>query len=295
MNWRVILITLIILGCVGKSCVTVIDDFGYEVYVEKYPERIVSLSPSSTEILFALGLGDRVVGVTDQCNYPPEVLKLKEEGKISSVGGYSAVDVERVLRLKPDLVIASYGNGYQVVRTLKDFVPVLGLNPKNVSGVMKDVMLIGKVCGVEDNATKLVEWMKDKMKVGKHRWKPKILHIIWNNPIWVSGRGTFVDDLIRLAGGTNAVNESGWVVLSLEDLIRIDPDLIIVNSGDGMNSKGRNVLYEWIMGDENLKVLKAVRTGRVYVIDSDLISRPSHRVVYVIENISNIIDLALKS
>ena len=295
MNWRVILITLIILGCVGKSCVTVIDDFGYEVYVEKYPERIVSLSPSSTEILFALGLGDRVVGVTDQCNYPPEVLKLKEEGKISSVGGYSAVDVERVLRLKPDLVIASYGNGYQVVRTLKDFVPVLGLNPKNVSGVMKDVMLIGKVCGVEDNATKLVEWMKDKMKVGKHRWKPKILHIIWNNPIWVSGRETFVDDLIRLAGGTNAVNESGWVVLSLEDLIRIDPDLIIVNSGDGMNSKGRNVLYEWIMGDENLKVLKAVRTGRVYVIDSDLISRPSHRVVYVIENISNIIDLALKS
>jgi len=295
MNWRVILITLIILGCVGKSCVTVIDDFGYEVYVEKYPERIVSLSPSSTEILFALGLGDRVVGVTDQCNYPPEVLKLKEEGKISSVGGFSAVDVERVLRLKPDLVIASYGNGYQVVRTLKDFVPVLCLNPKNVSGVMRDVMLIGKVCGVEGNATKLVEWMKDKMKVGKHRWKPRILHIVWNNPIWVSGRGTFVDDLIRLAGGTNAVNESGWVVLSLEDLIRIDPDLIIVNSGDGMNSKGRNVLYEWIMGDENLKVLKAVRTGRVYVIDSDLISRPSHRVVYVIENISNIIDLALKS
>ncbi len=278
----------------NKTYVVVVDDFGFRVAVKKYPHRIVSLAPSNTEILFALGLGDRVVGVTDYCNYPPIVLKLKREGKLKSVGGYSTVDVESVVRLHPDLVVASYGNGLGVVKALKSFgIAVICLNPKNVTGIERDVMLLGKVCGVEENATKLVEWMESKIrevKSKRHPWKPRIVHIVWNDPIWVSGRDTFIDDAIRIAGGVNAVNESGWVVLSLEDLIRMNPDIIIVNSGNGMSSKGENVLYDWVM--KNLKMLRAVKCGNVYVVDADTISRPSYRIVYAIENVSTIIDRA---
>ncbi len=276
--------------------VVVKDDFGYIVTVKKYPKRIVSLAPSNTEILFALGLEDRIVGVTDYCNYPPEVLKLKSEGKVKSIGGYSTVDVERVVRLKPDLVVASYGNGFGVIKALKDFgIPVICLNPKNVTDVIRDVELIGIVCGVKENATKLVNWMKSeitRIKAKEHMWKPKIIHIVWNDPIWVSGRDTFVDDVISIAGGINAVNESGWVVISLEDLIRINPDIIIVNSGNGMSSKGKDIIYEWVISNSYLKRIKAVECGNVYVIDADLICRPSYRVIYAIEKISTIIDEA---
>ncbi|ADB57368.1 ABC transporter substrate-binding protein [Archaeoglobus profundus] len=314
MNLRLLItlvLAVILLGCSSHSTnhstegflikenttyVIVKDDFGYVVAVKKYPKRIVSLAPSNTEILFALGLRDRVVGVTDYCDYPPEILKLKKEGKIVSVGGYSTVDVEKVVRLKPDLVVASYGNGFGVIKALKDFgITVVALNPKNVTDVMRDAELLGKVCGVEENATKLVEWMKDeiaKVKAKKHPWKPKILHIVWNDPIWVSGRGTFVDDVIKIAGGVNVVNESGWVVVSLEDLIRMNPDIIIVNSGNGMDSKGENILYDWVMNNNYLKKLKAVRCGNVYVIDANIICRPSYRIVYAIENLSKIVDVA---
>ncbi len=306
MNPRLCLIFLaVLLACCAQpqhfvlkensTYVVVKDDFGNVVSVKKYPKRIVSLAPSNTEILFALGLGDRVVGVTDYCNYPPIVLKLKREGKIVSVGGYSTVDVEKVVRLKPDLVVASYGNGYDVVRALRSYgIAVIALNPKNVTDIMKDIELVGKVCGVEENATKLVEWMKEKIeevKKRRHEWRPKIVHIVWNDPIWVSGRGTFIDDAIRIAGGVNAVNESGWVVLSLEDLIRLNPDIIIVNSGNGMNSHGENILYDWAM---SLKMLKAVRCGNVYVLDADIVCRPSYRIVYAIENVSSIIDEAYR-
>ena len=304
----IMLIVLLILGCsqhsnssieINETHVTVVDDFGFKVIVEKYPKRIVSLAPSNTEILFALGLGDRVVGVTDYCNYPPEVVKLKRVGKIQSVGGYSTVNVEKVIRLKPDLVVASYGNGLEVIKTLKEFgIPVICLNPKNLTGIEKDIYLLGVVCGVEDNASKLVNWMEEKIKAvkaKKHNWKPKIVHIVWNDPIWVSGRDTFVDDLITTAGGVNAVKQSGWVVLSLEDLIRLNPDIIIVNSGNGMSAKGRNIIYEWVVSNELLKNVNAVKYGNVYVVDADMICRPSYRAVYVLENISRIIDLAYEN
>ena len=281
---------------VNDTHVTVVDDFGNVVTVKKYPKRIVSLSPSNTEILFALGLKDRVVGVTDYCNYPPEVLELKKTGKVQSVGGYSTVDVERVLRLKPDLVVASYGNGVEIVKTIEGFgIPVLSLNPKNLSGIKNDIRLLGIVCGVEDKAEELIDFMDSKIasvKSKKHPWKPKIVHIVWNDPIWVSGRDTFVDDLITTAGGVNAVEESGWVVISLEDLIRMNPDIIIVNSGSGMSSKGRSIIYDWITSDPLLKNVNAVKYGNVYVFDADLICRPSYRSVYVLENMSRIIDLS---
>ncbi|AIY90885.1 ABC transporter substrate-binding protein [Geoglobus acetivorans] len=271
-----------------KFPITVTDDFGFNVTVDKKPERIISLAPSNTEILFALGLGDRIVGVTEYCNYPEEA---KERPK---VGGYSTIDIEKVLSLKPDLVVASFGNGEETIQTLKEYnLTVIALNPKDLKGIIRDIEMLGKVTGEEENATRLIKMMENKIetvkaKAEKMEARPKVAHILWHDPIYVSGNGTFVNELITIAGGQNAFGDvEGWKVVSIEDLYSKDPDIIIVNSGDGMNANGENIIYEWVTSE--LKDLRAVKEGKVFVINSDMISRPSYRLVYALEEISNII------
>ncbi|MET1124941.1 MAG: ABC transporter substrate-binding protein [Archaeoglobaceae archaeon] len=278
----IVLLSLCAQPQIEEGKIRVVDDTGSVVVLSEPAKRIVSLAPSNTEILFAIGAGDQVVGVTDYCNYPPEVLKLKEEGKLKSVGGYTTVNVERVVALKPDLVVAAYGNGLETIETLRRFgLNVVAFNPRNISDVMRSILILGKLTGHEEEAEKLVEDMKRKLKYveecvkGKRRLK--VVHILWHDPVYVSGAQTFIDEVIRIAGGVNAFNFSGWRVVSVEDIIAADPDVIIVNSGSGMGG-GRNVIYEWVVSDPLLSDVKAVREGRVYVIDADIISRPSYRL-----------------
>jgi len=266
-----------------------VDDTGYGIK-NVNPRRIVSLAPSNTEILFAIGAGDRVVGVTDYCNYPPEVVEKKERGEIVSVGGYSTVNIERVISLNPDLVVASYGNGLETIEALRNLgVYVIAFNPRSVEDVMRSIYLIGVATGNVEEAKKLVKEMvakiEDVRKKVKNERKVRVAHVIWHDPIWVSGKETFADDVISLAGGINVFNFSGWKIVSVEDLIAANPEVIIVNSGSGMGG-GRNIIYEWIMGDERLKSVEAVKTGRVYIIDADIISRPSYRLAEAVEIIA---------
>ncbi len=271
---------------------TPVDDTGFPVK-NVNPKRIVSLAPSNTEILFALGLKDRIVGVTDYCDYPPEVVEMKKSGKLVSVGGYSTVNIEKVLALNPDLVVASYGNGLDTIEALRNFgIYVIAFDPKSVKDVMKDIILIGIATGKYDEAKELVKRMTEKIeevrKEVKGNPKVRVAHIVWHDPIWVTGRDTFVNDVIELAGGENVFNFSGWRVVSVEDLIAANPDVILVNSGSGM-SGGKNVIYDWIMSDERLKSIKAVREGRVYVIDAAIISRPSYRLADAVKIVAELL------
>jgi len=267
-----------------------VDDTGYPIKPNTTPKRIVSLAPSNTEILFAIGAGKQVVGVTDYCNYPPEVLEKKRSGELKSVGGYSTVNIERVLALKPDLVVASYGNGLPTIQTLRNYgLYVIAFNPKNMSDVMKDIILMGIATGHYKEAKQLVLKMAKKIENVKEKVKGKrrvrVAHIVWHDPIWVSGRDTFVDDIIRIAGGENVFNFSGWRVIGVEDLISANPEVIIVNSGTGMGGN-KNVIYDWVMSDSRLKVIDAVKNHRVYVIDADIICRPSYRLADAVEIIA---------
>lgn len=260
--------------------IIVTDDFGYTVAITKIPKRIVSLAPSNTEILFGLGLGDRIVGVTDYCNYPPEALNK------TKVGGYSTINIERVVTLKPDLVVAAYGNGKETVEVLRRLnITVVALNPKNIRDVEKDIELLGKITGTEKNASKLIDWMNKKIEWVKSKVegpKVNVAHILWHDPIWVSGKNTFIDEVISIAGGKNVFDFEGWKVVSIEDLIEKNPDIIIVSSGSGMGGK-KNVVYKWVISDERLKGINAVKNGRVYVINADIISRPSYRIAEAVE------------
>ncbi len=275
------------------SSVKLVDDTGYPIKINYTPQRIVSLAPSNTEILFAIGAGKQVVGVTDYCNYPPEVVELKKKGILKSVGGYSTVNIERVMSLKPDLVVASYGNGLETIETMRSLgLNVIAFNPKNITDVMRDILILGKVTGHYDQAKKVVEEMAEKIKRVSEKIKGKkrvrVAHILWHDPIWVSGRNTFINEVIEIAGGENVFEFEGWRIVSVEDLIAANPDVIIVNSGSGMGG-GRNVIYEWIMSDERLKTINAVKNNRVYVIDADIVSRPSYRLADAVEIIAKML------
>ncbi len=257
------------------------DDLGYLILMNKTPLRIVSLAPSNTEILFALGLGNRIVGVTDYCNYPPDA---KEKEKI---GGYSTINIEKVVGLEPDLVVAAYGNGIEAIETLKKLnITVVALNPKSIADIERDIILLGKITGTERNATQIVDAMERKIstveKAVKDKKRVRVAHIVWHDPIWVSGKNTFIDEIISLAGGENVFNFTGWRIVSLEDLVSSNPDVIIVSSGSGMGGI-QNITYSWVMNDERLKSINAVRNGRVFIVDADIISRPSYRVADAVD------------
>jgi iron complex transport system substrate-binding protein len=267
--------------------IRVIDDFGFEVLIEKRPERIVSLAPSNTENLFALGLGDKVVGVTDYCNYPPEA---REKTR---VGGFTTINIERILRLNPDLVVASYGNGEQNVEVMRNLgLKVVAFNPRSIKDIEKNLILLGRITSRESEAQEIVSFMEKKVEESRNEFehRPKVMHILWHDPIWVSGSETFIDELIRIAGGENVFSDlEGWKIVSREDIISRNPDVILVSSGSGMGG-GKNYIYEWVMQLD----IDAVRKGHVYVIDADLISRPSYRIVYALENISSILREVVK-
>lgn len=262
---------------------TVTDDSGATVTIYGEPQRIVSLAPTNTEILFALGLDNQIVGVTDYCDYPAEA-KTKP-----SIGGYSTVSVEKVITQKPDLIVASYGNGEELVDQLKKLnMTVITLNPQNVSGILNDITLVGTATGADDNATALVDSLNMRIQnieqnASATTSRPKVAHIIWNDPIYVSGNGTFQDELISMAGGTNAfANKPGWTNVGVEDFIAADPDILIVNSGSGMGGTEDSVA-QYFENDTRFANVAAIRNHRVYVIDSDMVDRAGPRVVDALE------------
>lgn len=270
---------------IEKYGFTVIDDLGRTVTIEKKPERIVSLAPVNTEILFALGLGDKVVGVTEFCNYPPEAVNKDK------VGGMTTVSVERVIKLNPDLVLALNLNGDETVDKLDDYFPVFVIDQQKVErieDIFTRIELVGKMTGEEERANALVAEMRKRVEEITNKTKGKeevkVAYIVWHNPIWVTGGGNFQNDPIEKAGGENIFSDiEDWGTVSLETLIERNPDVIIVSGGHGAAEMKP---YDFIMTDKRLEVINARKNGRVCSIDADIINRPGPRIVEALEEIA---------
>ena len=254
--------------------------------------RIVSLAPSTTETLYALGLGDRIVGVTDFCNYPPEARDKTRVGALLRPG------YERIIELKPDLVLAlpEYVKG-------KDDLLRLGLNiemvnNKNVADVLDCISSVGQLCGVAESAKLLRDQTVNRLSTIRQKSaaagrRPRVLAAIGRTvgqrglaEVYVCGAGSFHDELIGLAGGANAVELDDYPMLSAEGIMRIDPDVIIdLIPGPGDDAAAETYGADW----KALPSLSAVRNDRVYVLGGDHVLIPGPRFVQVVEDLAELL------
>ncbi|UUX92712.1 helical backbone metal receptor [Methanoplanus endosymbiosus] len=271
----------------SNRAVIVVDDFGRSVEINGYPQRIISLAPANTEILYALGLGDKIVGVTDYCNYPAEA------ETVEKVGGYSTPNVEKIVAAKPDLIIASFGNTEEVANKLRNmgFV-VISTNPTDISDVLNDITIIGEATGTETKAREIVTDMEDRInsirtKAAGADEHPTVAHMVWYDPVWVSGSETFQNEMFEIISAKNAFPEvKGWGTVSLEEFVVTNPDVIVVSSGSGMGTEGRDVIYNYLMEETRFKNMNAVKNNRVYVVDADIIDRGGPRIVDGLEEVA---------
>jgi len=274
---------------------SLIDNAGRVVVISSEPHRIVSMSPSATEILFALNLSDRVVGVTRYCDYPPIVKEMKENGSLTVIGGFWNPNVEIIMSLQPDLVIgySSVPSHIDVAERLKAMnISVILLNPHNLTDVFDNIILIGRATGKLREARELVDRLEARVnsiveKVSNLP-KVKVYYELWFNPLMSVGPGTFIDSLISLAGGENIFHDATtqYPVVSSEDVIIKDPEVIILPES---YMKDYSVSIDQITSRLGWSAISAVKNDRIYIIDEDLLVRPGPRLVDGLEKLAQFI------
>jgi iron complex transport system substrate-binding protein len=289
------------------------DDYRPVTNLTVHPERIVSLSPSSTEILFAVGAGSKVVGVTDYCNYPHDLKARIAADELTRVGGYWSPSVETIVALKPDLVLVSTAKcnvkpneckvncsrrceiTTEVATQLRSLgLKVLTLAPHSMNDVLDNILLVGRASGNAAEASKLVENLRQridtvvtKSKAVSHR--PKVYFEVWNNPYVSVSSGTWIGNLINLAGGANIFGEavSEWPIIRSEDIIQRNPDMMVFPVIPGVPRFWGS--FEDVKKRPGWKSMSAVRNGSLYEVPRDLISRPGPRLVEALEKLAKII------
>jgi iron complex transport system substrate-binding protein len=273
----------------ASSSIEVTDQLGRVVKLEGIPQRIISLAPSNTEILFALGLGDRVVGVTEFCNYPPEAQDKP------SIGGFSTPNMEEVLALSPDLVLAADIHEDEIIPQLEERgIKVLAITPSTLDEVLEAIALIGEVTGVEEEASQLLADMQDRIDrvTGltaslPEEERPGVFYFVWHDPLMVAGAGTFQDDLIEKAGGINLAGDlDDYVTLSLEGVLQANPAIMIVGTSHGT---GEDLTLQYVETETRLRETDARQNDRIYGIDCDIASRSGPRLVDALEQFARFI------
>ena len=283
------LLTSMVAGCQPTfQPGTFVDDSGREVNIDKAPQRIVSHVPGITEILFALGLEEKVVGVSDLCDYP-EAARLKEK-----VGGFWKPSMEKIVELDPDLVFTMGSDEPLMVQLDELEITYIVLQPKDMDGVLRDFELTGKVTGTEKRAEELIEDMQRRISYVSERVKdaprPKIFYILeatdLNNP-WTAGPGSFIDSLITIAGGENigAKALAPWIQFSIEEVVASDPQIIIMPAKHGTAFTPPEALKEHPIWQGTT----AVKQDRIFIIDDDFVSRYGPRIVLGLEEMARII------
>jgi iron complex transport system substrate-binding protein len=265
----------LLLGICGiRAQVTLVDDLKRTVVLPRTAQRIVSLAPSITESLFAIGAGSQVVGVTDYCNFPPEARS------IHHVGGMINPSIETIVGLSPDLILFSMeGNQRQDFAILTGLrVPAFVTNPRNLEGINTSLLQLGALTGHMREAATLVSALTErttKLKANIGPARTRTLLFVSVQPLVAVGARTFLNELLVVAGGENLAASTGltYPQLSREVVLDQDPAVLLVASDVMDSTQNVTALYpEWAR-------LSAVRNGHVYRVNADLISRPGPRAV----------------
>ncbi len=272
---------LLWLSCTQLPAAQWTDAIGRTISLEEPPQRIVSLVPAVTETLFALGLGDRVVGVTDFCTFPPEARQKP------SVGGYADPSLEAVATRRPDLVFlaADMGSPALLSRLEQLGVKIYVLYPRGLEEAIAGMRAVAAVCGVAEAGERLAKELEDEIArveravAGKPR--PRVLFAVMPQPLTVAGPDTLVGDLLAAAGARNVVppGANRYPTWGIESLLPVDPDFIVLSPHTGLPDP-ENVLSGW-------PELTAVREGRIISVDPDWVHRPGPRLKLGLRALAN--------
>lgn len=265
--------------------ITVADDLGRQVTIKAQPERIVSMAPSNTEILFYLGLGSRVVGDTKYCDYP-EAAK-----SVEKIGGFKDPSLEKIVSLKPDLVLAT-GMHAQMIKSLEDAgLTVMVLDRKNVQAIVDSMQLIAKVAGVGDQVAGLtkdlqarVDAITQKTAAIPDNQKPTVYYELWYEPLMSVGKETLIGQVITLAGGQNiaADSQGDYPQLSEEIIIARNPQIMLNSYGHD----AKIVTPAEIAARKGWSDLAFVKSGQIHTVESDCLTIAGPRIVDGLEQVA---------
>ena len=254
---------------------TFMDNHGRKLYIAKPPTRIVSLAPSVTEMLFALGLDDEIVGVTEFCNYPPQATTKPKVG-------YSSPNLEAIVRLEPELVLAP--RAFLRADLLSKFeelkIPTFILEAKTIEDIYSQILTLGRILGKTPEAIKLSTAMRKRVgtlsALVENLPRRSVLYILNTEPLITVGPGSYVHHLIELAGGRNIAEKAAmpYPRLDMEEVLRQNPDVLIFSGGKfgGIPDVEHTKWARW-------KSIAAVQQGALFEVESDLLNRPGPRVV----------------
>ncbi|MFB3920330.1 MAG: ABC transporter substrate-binding protein [Terriglobia bacterium] len=250
--------------------------------VPEHPQRLVSLAPSITETLFALGVGENIVGDTDYCDYPPEA-KLKPH-----VGPILNPNLERIVALKPDLVLGSpEANRRETADRLAGFgIPLYGVTAHSVDEMLGSIEDLGRVLAREDQSNRLTANLRRRIEavekcVAPLR-RPRVLFVVWYRPLTTAGPKTFISDVIRRAGGISIAEDlkGEWPRMSLEEALHRDPDVILFPRAESFSPS-----LEEFLKLPGWREMRAVKQRKMYFV-SEAIIRPSPRLVDALEEVA---------
>lgn len=261
------------------------DQTGRKVLIEKVPDRIISLSPSNTEIAFSIGLGKKIVGVTDYCNYPEEALAKRK------IGGYANPNLEAIIALKPNLVLAGDKHD-DIVKKLGEMgIPALIIIPTSLEEVYASMELVAAATGSQEIAAGVIADMKERVQKIQEKLatvpegkRPRVYYEVYSKPLISAGNLSVIHEVITLAGGKNIFMDISerFPKISDEAVVERDPQVILYSKQHGS---------EEITGDVFVKrpvwgKITAVKEGRIYGIQADAISRPGPRLIDAVEEVA---------
>jgi len=266
----------------GPASREVTDETGRSVLIPQPVRRIVSLAPSATETLFALGLGDRIVGDTDFCDYPPEAKRK------TRIGGPVDPNIEVIAALHPDLVVATPVNRIASVHSLEQLgIPVYGTDPRSVEQVLTSTERLGELLGAGDAGRSLLANLRARLSQIDRRLvglpPQTVMMVVWLDPLISVGRNTFLEDALRRAGAHSIIDtQQSWPNINLEEVIRLQPKYLIFSSDDPQQVQRQ--LAE-LQDRPAWRQLDAVRNRR-FIVVPEAISHPSPRLVDGIEQLA---------
>ncbi|QTD43525.1 ABC transporter substrate-binding protein [Sporosarcina sp. Te-1] len=269
--------------------VTFTDDVGREVTIEKDPETLISIQTSTTEILYALGAGDRLIGVSDYCNYPTEALEVQK------VGGQD-MDAELIMTLQPDVVFATkyhFDNHEDILKQYEEAgikVVVTG-SATSFEDAYQTMRMLATATGTSDKAEEIIKDMKDRRAVIEEKAKeitePKKVWVeVSPGPdIFTTGTNTFMHEMLQIIHATNAAEDhEGWVKLTEEEIVALNPDVIITTYGYYVDNPAEGVLAR-----DGWQEVNAIKDNQVFDVDSDTVTRPGPRLIEGVEQLAKLI------